>query len=243
MDVKEYLSQLEQSTDTKKIQALLKQLSFALEEQLTEKDFLRYKQLAMYQENTFSSAATEQSVLAAKERVLHFLADKKRVKPELSKEIALQLVEKWLGNFHLYMEELVERAPHGKATISPALQQLTIRNEYDVQHLLYSLIKPIFPQIRAETVDDTGYGGIRYDIVLDDYELVIETKCTREKMTERQLTEEIAADSFHYKKQHVFFFVYDRFKIIRNKVAFEQTYSREENGKALRTIVLQPIRF
>lgn len=61
---------------------------------------------------------------------------------------------------------------------------------------MYSLIKPIFPQACTETVDDTGYGGIRYDIVIDDYDLTIETKCTRAKMTERQLTEEIAADSF-----------------------------------------------
>lgn len=243
MELKVLLVQLEQATETKQIQAFLQQLLLLLEGQLSEKDFLRYKQLAMYQENAFSPTATEQSVKAAKERVLHFLADKQFVKPELSKEVALLLVDKWLTNFHLYMEELVERAPHGKATITQALQQIEIKNEYDVQHLLYSLIKPIFPQARTETVDDTGYGGIRYDIVIADYDLTIETKCTRAKMTERQLTEEIAADSFHYKKENVFFFVYDRYKIIRNKTAFETAYSREENGKMLRTIVLQQIVF
>lgn len=221
MELKALFVQLEQATETKQIQVFLQQLLLLLEGQLSEKDFLRYKQLAMYQENAFSPTATEQSMKAAKERVLHFLADKQFVKPELSKEVARLLVEKWLKNFHLYMEELVERAPHGKATITQALQQIEIQNEYDVQHLLYSLIKPIFPQARTETVDDTGYGGIRYDIVIDDYDLTIETKCTRAKMTERQLTEEIAADSFHYKKENVFFFIYDRYKIIRNKTAFE----------------------
>lgn len=243
MELKALLVQLEQATETKQIQAILQQLLLLLEGQLSEKEYMRYKQLAMYQENEFSPSATEQSMKAAKERVLHFLANKQFVKPELSKEVVLLLVEKWLKNFHFYMEELVERAPHGKATITQALQQIEIQNEYDIQHLLYSLIKPIFPQARTETVDDTGYGGIRYDIVIDDYDLTIETKCTREKMTERQLTEEIAADSFHYKKGHVFFFVYDRYKIIRNKTAFETAYSREENGKTLRTIVLQPIVF
>lgn len=221
MELKALFVQLEQATETKQIQVFLQQLLLLLEGQLSEKDFLRYKQLAMYQENAFSPTATEQSMKAAKERVLHFLADKQFVKPELSKEVARLLVEKWLKNFHLYMEELVERAPHGKATITQALQQIEIQNEYDVQHLLYSLIKPIFPQARTETVDDTGYGGIRYDIVIDDDDLTIETKCTRAKMTERQLTEEIAADSFHYKKENVFFFIYDRYKIIRNKTAFE----------------------
>lgn len=241
VEAKRLLAQLEQTTETKQIQSILQKLLNLLEGQLTEKEVLRYKQLARYQENAFSPAATEQSIKAAKDRVLHFLADRPFTKSELSKEVALLVVERLLLNFHLYLEELVERAPHGKATITQALQHIKIQNEYDVQHLLYSLIKPLFPQARTETVDDTGYGGIRYDIVMDDYNLTIETKCTHEKMTERQLTEEIAADSFHYKKGHVFFFVYDRYKIIRNKTAFEATYSRKENDKIVRTIVLQPI--
>ena len=241
MVAKDLRLQLENTTDSQQIKEILQQLKWALESQLPEKDFLRFQQIAMYQENTFSPAATEQSIQAAKVRVLQYLADKPVVKQELSKDGAVLLIERLLTNFHLYMEELVGRAPHGKATITEALQQVKIQNEYDVQHVLYSLLKPIFPQARTETVDDTGYGGIRYDIVIDDFDLTIETKCTRPKMTERQLTEEIAADSFHYKKDHVFFFVYDRYKIIRNKTAFETMYSREEKGKTLRTIVLQPI--
>ncbi len=157
--------------------------------------------------------------------------------------MTLLLIEKLLTNFLLYVEELIQKAPHGKAKTAEALQQVSIQNEYDVQHLLYSVIKPFFPQARTETADDAGYGSIRYDIVLDDCDLTIETKCTRAKMTERQLTEEIAADSFHYQKGNVFFFVYDRFKIIRNKTAFEVAYSKEEQGKLQRTIGLQPIVF
>ena len=41
----------------------------------------------------------------------------------------------------------------------------------------------------------------------------------------------------------MFFFVYDRYKIIRNKTVFAATYFREENDKTFRTIVLQPIVF
>lgn len=241
MVAKDLRLQLEAATNSQQIKEILQQLKRVLEDQLPEKDFLRFQQIAMYQENAFSPTATEQSIQAAKVRVLQYLADKPVVKQELSKDVAVLLIERLLTNFHLYIEELIGRTPHGKATITEALRQVEIQNEYDVQHLLYSLLKPIFPQARTETVDDTGYGGIRYDIVVDDYDITIETKCTRPKMTERQLTEEIAADSFHYKKGRVFFFVYDRTKIIRNKTAFEKMYSREENGKTLRTIVLQPI--
>lgn len=79
MELKALFVQLEQATETKQIQVFLQQLLLLLEGQLSEKDFLRYKQLAMYQENAFSPTATEQSMKAAKERVLHFLADKQFV--------------------------------------------------------------------------------------------------------------------------------------------------------------------
>lgn len=44
-----------------------------LEDQLPAKDFLRFQQIAMYQENAFSPAATGQSIQAAEVRVLQYL--------------------------------------------------------------------------------------------------------------------------------------------------------------------------
>ncbi|WP_338078416.1 PD-(D/E)XK nuclease domain-containing protein [Anoxybacteroides rupiense] len=49
------------------------------------------------------------------------------------------------------------------------LDKTKIENEHDVQRMLYSLIRPIFPDARLEVVDDAGYASVRYDIVLDEY--------------------------------------------------------------------------
>lgn len=194
----------------------------------------------MYQENQFSPAATEQSIKAAKERVLQFMKTVS-VKPKtLSNEVAQLLVGQLLTNFHLLLNETFQRPPHQKATMGHNLQQIVVQNEYDVQHLLYGLLKPIFPMARTEVVEDAGYRGIRYDIVINEYDLTIETKCTRSSMTEKKLMEEIAADSFHYKKGIVYFFIYDRVNMIRNKEAFEAMYSAISTDKMIQTIVLQP---
>ncbi|MGP3610309.1 hypothetical protein [Anoxybacteroides rupiense] len=49
------------------------------------------------------------------------------------------------------------------------MDKTKIENEHDVQRMLYSLIRPIFPDARLEVVDDAGYASVRYDIVLDEY--------------------------------------------------------------------------
>ncbi len=80
MVAKDLRLQLEAATDNQQIKDILQQLKWALEGQLPEKDFLRFQQIAMYQENAFSPVATEQSIQAAKVRVLQYLADKPVVK-------------------------------------------------------------------------------------------------------------------------------------------------------------------
>lgn len=60
-------------------------------------------------------------------------------------------------------------------------------------------------------------------------------------MTERSLTEEIGSDAYHYQYNHIFFFIYDKEKIIKNKVAFENTYNKSFNEKNISTIIVQPV--
>lgn len=121
------------------------------------------------------------------------------------------------------------------------LDKTKIENEHDV----YSLIRPIFPDARLEVVDDAGYASVRYDIVLDEYGMVIEVKCTRENMTERKLREELGSDSFHYEADHLFLFIFDKVKLIKNPDAFEKAFRREKHGfdKELETIIIREITF
>lgn len=95
---------------------------------------------------------------------------------------------------------------HGKGNIQNSqLNCIQIGNEYDIQRILYSLIKPIFPHATTEVLDTTGCSTIRYDIDIDSCNTTIEVKCSRPNMTERTLNEEMGSDSFHYKRKNIIF--------------------------------------
>ena len=133
---------------------------------------------------------------------------------------------------------------HGKGTIQQAdLNRIKIGNEYDVQRILYSLLAPIFPEIRTEVDGDNGYSGTRTDIYLNQNKIAIEIKCTRKSMTEKDLVEQLGADGFHYQVNTLFLFVYDKEGIIRNVAAFEAAFRRtpQNGGKTIRAIVIQPV--
>lgn len=158
--------------------------------------------------------------------------------------IAVTIITRLLKNFHKHIEEMYQAEVHRNGTLNQKiLNEVKIGNEYDVQRMLYSIIKPIFPDARVEVPQDTGHKSVRFDIFLDDYNIVIEVKCTRPNMSERKLTEEVAADAFHYKADYLFFFVYDKEKKITNVESFEKAYSRnkEKFDKEVKAVVIRPI--
>lgn len=159
-------------------------------------------------------------------------------------ETAIEIIRRLLNNFYKHIETMYQAEVHGNSKFRKEdLDKIKIGNEYDVQRVLYSLIKPIFPTARLEKADDGGYRSVRYDIVLDDYNIVIEVKCTRDSMSERNLTEELGSDSFHYKADHLFLFIYDKVKLIKNPDAFSQSFIRNihDFDKTVETIIIQGI--
>ena len=78
---------------------------------------------------------------------------------------------------------------------------------------------------------------------LDSCNLIIETKCTRDSMSERQLTEELGADSFHYPADNICFFIWDRSKIIKNPEAFKKAFEENpsEKSKTIKVFITQPM--
>lgn len=66
-----------------------------------------------------------------------------------------------------------------------------------------------------------GCGTVRSDIWIDQ-NVIIETKCTRTSMSEKKLHEEISADITQYSAQNIYFYIYDKEKIIGNPQAFKQ---------------------
>ena len=142
-----------------------------------------------------------------------------------------------VDNYYLFLESLLERPPHKRGGIQKEhLSGLKIQNEYDVQHLLYAYLKPLYPLARAEVSEDTGYGTVRTDVFLDP-EHVVEVKCTRSNMKQKKLIEEIEADMVHYSAEHIYFFIYDKEKIIENPQLFRNIYENKVKGKQIHIVI------
>lgn len=152
-----------------------------------------------------------------------------------------QITSSILLNFTKHLDEMYRNPVHGNGGLKKEdLDKIILVNEYDVQRMLFSLIRPIFPDARIEVDQDSGYKGIRYDIFLTNYDTVIEVKCTRASMIERKLTEEIGSDIYHYPHRNVYFFIYDKVKLIKNVDAFTNRYSTSSEEKYIQTVIIQP---
>lgn len=62
----------------------------------------------------------------------------------------------------------------------------------------------------------------------------------QEHMKIKKLTEEIAADMVHYSAQNLYFFLYDKEKIIENPSVFKETYEKKIKDKRIYIIIHQP---
>ena len=195
---------------------------------------MELEQRAYYVENEYSDRETMNNLNAARNRVIEYLEQIMTGSPTDDRLLTI------LDNYYLFLEALLERPPHKRGSIQKEqLSGLKIQNEYDVQHLLYAYLKPLCPLARAEVSEDTSYGTVRTDISLDS-EHVIEVKCTRDNMRSKRLIEEIEADMVHYHAEHIYFFIYDKEKIIENPLLFRNTYENKVKGKQIHIIIHQP---
>lgn len=195
---------------------------------------MKLDELAYYVENEYSEKETRSNLDAARKRVMEYLEQIMTGSPADDNLLTV------LDNYYLFLEALLERPPHRRGGIQKEqLAGLKIQNEYDVQHLLYAYLKPLYPLARAEVSEDTGYGSVRADISLDS-EHVIEVKCTRGSMPQKRLIEEIEADMVHYHAEHIYFFIYDREKIIENPQLFRDIYENKVKGKHVHIVIHQP---
>lgn len=198
------------------------------------KCLMELEQRAYYPINEYSDKETRNNLDAAAKRVIEYLEEIMAGSPADDQLLTV------LDNYYLFLESLLERPPHKRGSIQKEqLSELKIQNEYDVQHLLYAYLKPLYPLERAEVSEDTGYGTVRTDIFLDS-EHVIEVKCTRNSMKLKKLTEEIEADMVHYNAEHIYFFIYDKEKIIENPRLFRNTYENKIKGKKIHIVIHQP---
>lgn len=55
-----------------------------------------------------------------------------------------------------------------------------------------------------------------------------------------KLIEEIEADMIHYSAENIYFFLYDKEKIIENPMVFKKSYEGKIKGKRVHIIIHQP---
>lgn len=190
----------------------------------------------------FADKATRKNMLRAKENLLFYLESMLSDNQEKKLKFSDDCLEKYLNNFYLFLEAFKEVIPDKRASLSAAdLQKIKIENEYDLQHLLYAALKPIYEDIRKEVTEDSGVGAIRSDIKIPSLNVIIEAKCSRKSMNLKKLTEEIEADIVHYQADTIYFYVYDKEKIIKDRHAFETHFNCVFDGKKVRLIILQPV--
>ena len=66
-------------------------------------------------------------------------------------------------------------------------------------------------------------------------------KSKRKSTNFKKLIEEIEADIVHYKADNIFFYIYDKEKIIKDRHIFKISFNRSFDGKEVRVIILQPV--
>lgn len=113
-----------------------------------------------------------------------------------------------------------------------------VKDEYDVQDLLYSLLQIHFEDIRPEEYCPS-YAGTkpRIDFFLKREQIAIEAKMTRKKHGRKKIREELILDKEYYSKKKdvkiLYCIVYDPEELIANPRGFEDDlYENSGNFEA-----------
>jgi hypothetical protein len=119
---------------------------------------------------------------------------------------------------------------------------LIIRDEYDVQYLFAALLETRFVDVRPEEWGPSYAGGSnRVDFLLKNESVLVETKMTRDGLTDRRLGEELIIDVAHYKQmpgcQALVCFVYDPEHRLTNPRGIESDLSNVTDGLDVRVFI------
>lgn len=189
----------------------------------------RVRNLSAVQVNRFSKTATQENFEFSWKEVLEFLEKEKFEDQYIAEEEAVKIVVMIMEHFHDYCKCLYKEKIHKKCndSLKKNLPCLKIENEYDVQRLMYPVIRSIFTDARLEETEDSGHHMVRKDIVIDSQDIVVELKCSGEAVTERRISEEIAADIIHYGNRYILFYIYDKAGVIKKPVNFQRSYENK----------------
>ncbi len=144
----------------------------------------------------------------------------------------LLLLNTLTEKFHLVVKQLRQRY-NDRDT-------LDIKDEYDVQDLLHSLLRIYYEDVRTEEWNPSYAGGAtRSDFLLKSEGIVIEVKKTRSSLKSKQLGEQLIIDIVKYKThpdcKFLYCFVYDPEGYINNPRGIESDLNSD--SKEMKVIV------
>lgn len=146
----------------------------------------------------------------------------------------LPFLERICSRFHLVVRQLRERHD-GRPT-------LDVNDEYDVQDIMYVLLRINFEDIRKEEwAPSYAAGCSRMDFLLKREGIVLETKKTRGGLSAKDLADQLIVDIERYRThpdcKMLFCFVYDPEGRIANPEGLEHDLTKVQENIAVRVLV------
>lgn len=112
-----------------------------------------------------------------------------------------------------------------------------INDEYDVQDLLYVILKSVFPSLKCEDpIPKVGGRSTKVDLIIRGEEILIEVKMLKKSdQNELKIIEQLKIDFESYHKCHwlknLLCFVYDPYKRTQDKSNFEDLNGLRKKGE------------
>jgi hypothetical protein len=152
------------------------------------------------------------------ESIIHPLSD------QMAPPHGIDIVSRVIENFHNVAKELEQRRK-GKPIVS-------IEDEYDLQDLLYMVLKPYVADLRKEEYTPIHAGkSKRIDLTSKELYTVIELKCIREEAHAKNIGDELKIDiqsyPFHPYCRTIIFYIYDP----QGKIKDPRMLIRDLSGK------------
>lgn len=189
---------------------------------------------------TFHVVAQDESVIIALVEMLRNEKDRRELgTSHLENQLdAMSRIEEVCNAFH---RSALRLRPTGSDTSG-----IQIKNEYDVQKLLRALLETRFSDVRDEEPTPSQAGkSARADFLLRGEEIIVETKMTRDGLSDGKLGDELIVDIERYRKhphcRALFCFVYDPEHRLESPAGLENDLSRSHEGLTVRVRV-RPIR-
>lgn len=144
-----------------------------------------------------------------------------------SKSVNEQCLERIFTRFRKVAVQLTRRHSNRETLI--------IKDEYDVQDLLHSLLKLYFDDVRdEEPIPSYAGASSRTDFYIPEIKTFIEVKKTRSNLKDRDLRDQLIIDIEQYQKhpgcEKIYCFVYDPDSFISNPTGIKNDLEEKHTG-------------